>query len=311
MKPARTLAEFGLDRGNRWVRHKKESQRVMGIYLTVPAHRKEAERIRCCAENLKFKQDVNSETGEVKFTLISAMFCRVRYCPICQWRRTLRLLAIFYQNFPTVITRYPSAKFVFLTLTVENCPLSQLREIINYMNKAWGRLTKCKEFVQVIGWIRTTQVKKAENGEAHPHFHCLLMVPSSYYGNNFIKRETWSLLWKAALKVNYKPEVDASRIKPTGAGFSEAVRNVFAYSVRPEDMISDPDWFITLTEQTSGLHFLAKGGELKRIMKSNNKAAKMPNGQDVGATELLWDKAFLWDGFDKDYNSLDIISGKS
>ena len=73
------------------------------------------------------------------------------------------------------------------------------------MNKSWHRLVKRKEFMAgVEGWIRTTEITRPKdpkdknkknkricpvtgNTHAHPHFHVLLMVKSSYFTRHYVK----------------------------------------------------------------------------------------------------------------------------
>ena len=70
---------------------------------------------------------------------------------------------------------------LFLTLTVRNMPVCELRDALQHMNKSWQRLIKRKEFKAVQGWIRTTEITRGKDGSAHPHFHILLMVPPSWF----------------------------------------------------------------------------------------------------------------------------------
>ena len=49
-----------------------------------------AERVNLCSQLLDFKLVPDREEGELKLKLSSAYFCRVRHCPVCQWRRSLK-----------------------------------------------------------------------------------------------------------------------------------------------------------------------------------------------------------------------------
>ncbi|MDP4345254.1 protein rep, partial [Escherichia coli] len=73
----------------------------------------------------------------------------------------------------------PVARWMLLTLTVRNCEIGELGEILNRMNSAFQRLNDRKEFRPVQGWIRTTEVTLSRDGSAHPHFHTLMKVPTS------------------------------------------------------------------------------------------------------------------------------------
>ncbi|MFY0080253.1 protein rep, partial [Acinetobacter baumannii] len=71
-------------------------------------------------------------------------FCRVRHCPVCQWRRSLRMRALMYKNIESVMNSYPSHRWIFLTLTVKNPHVTDLRSTLKEMNAGWQRLRQTK-----------------------------------------------------------------------------------------------------------------------------------------------------------------------
>ena len=289
--------------------HKAESLKVAKIYAGTWKHLRKAERIRGCSGVLEFGE-IADENGEIRFRLLKARFCRVRYCPICQWRRSLLWRAKFYQALPKILAEKPTARFIFLTLTVENCPVENLRETLQGMNKAWNRFRLRKEFSSVMGWVRTTEVtreKKREN-YAHPHFHCLLMVPSWYFsGAKYVKQAEWAEAWRGALRADYTPVVDVRTVKPKQeAADAEAsslpragVIETLKYSVKPSDMTDAPEWFVTVTEQTHRLRFIATGGLFKDVLKPEEKITDeemIHVGDDAPRMELVrMIMRFLWE----------------
>ncbi len=96
--------------------------------------------------------------------------------------------ARFYQAMPRLAAEHPKARWIFLTLTVKNCQISELRDTLKHMNASWQRLKDRKEFKPVSGWIRSTEVTRGKDGTAHPHFHALLMVPPSWFTRHYIKQ---------------------------------------------------------------------------------------------------------------------------
>ena len=86
------------------------------------------------------------------------------------------------------------------------------------MNSAWQRMAQTKRFKGVVkGFIRTTEVTRGKDGEmmAHPHFHALLLVDSTYFNRNYIKQYEWVTMWQKALRVNYEPSVYVKAVKPS------------------------------------------------------------------------------------------------
>jgi hypothetical protein len=183
--------------------------------------------------------------------------------------------ARFLKALPSIEAAYPSARWLFLTLTVRNCSITDLRATIQDMNKAWHRLVKRQEFGSVLGWIRTTEVTRGRDGSAHPHFHVLLMVRSSYFsGKGYVKQERWVDLWRECARLDYRPSVRIQVVKPksgTKPGGTEsplrwAVSETLKYAVKPEDMLNR-DWLLELTRQVYRLRFIASGGVLKDMLR--------------------------------------------
>jgi len=258
-----------------WHIHRASAEIVSDLYRQIGYDRYD-ERMRECSQWLEFALQT-AERGEMSLKLFSARFCRVRHCSICQWRRALMWRARFLKVMPAVIRDYPSAGYIFLTLTVNNCPVTELRENIKSMNKAWKRLIGRKNF-PAIGFVRSLEVtkEKKREGYAHPHFHCLLMVPPSYSGRNYLSQKKWRELWQSCLGVDYDPWVHIKRVKPWkdfDAGSVEAlvpaICEVLKYTVKEEDLVADPEWLGEITRQLHKLRAVSVGGVLKDYLSED------------------------------------------
>lgn len=258
-----------------WDVHRSQADDVRAIYATAAEFERYAERIGKCSGVLRFAWHPDSDTGEVCLRLREARFCRVRHCPVCQWRRSLMWLARFYQSLPAIQQAHPMARWLFLTLTVRNCPVANLRETLTAMNAAWNRLRVRAEFRPVLGWVRTTEVTRGRNGLAHPHFHALLMVPPSMFTRHYVTHSRWVELWQETARLDYTPVVDIRTVKskaPKGSadpvvGLRAAAAETLKYSVKPADMVADPDWFLEMTRQVHRLRFVATGGVLRDVLR--------------------------------------------
>jgi plasmid rolling circle replication initiator protein Rep len=251
-----------------WDVHKGQSDDVAAIYNQDQEFRRLAARIGGCSGHLLFSRKLNTETGELSLKLKGARFCRVRTCPICQWRRSLMWRARFFQAMPEIQSQHPTGRWIFLTLTVKNCPVTDLRSTLTDMNAAWNRLLLRPEFAPIIGWIRTTEVTRGKDGSAHPHFHSLLMVSSSYFcGKYYVTQNRWRELWRSVMRLDYDPVIDVRTVK--GDTIHKSVCETLKYSVKPTDMTDDPAWFIEYTKQTHKLRFIATGGVLKQALKAD------------------------------------------
>jgi hypothetical protein len=248
-----------------WDIHRSDADAVGRIYQTEKEFHGLSGRISLCSGVLGFAWSPERDNpGVLCLKLKVARFCRVRHCPVCQWRRSLMWMARFFEALPRVIKAHPTARFVFLTLTRKNVAIEDLRVTLREMNKAWDRLAKRKQFGIVRGWIRATEVTRGDDGSAHPHFHVVLMVPSNYFTKNYITQAGWTQAWKEALRSDYDPIVDVRAVK---GEILPALRETLKYSVKPSDMKADPGWFIELTRQVHKLRFFASGGVLKDILK--------------------------------------------
>ncbi|HBL7697161.1 TPA: protein rep [Escherichia coli] len=299
-----------------WDEHRSISDDVGGIYLRAAGFERYGERVEGCSGILRFGWSTNEETGETRLRLRDARFCRVRHCPICQWRRSLMWQARFYQSLPKIVAEYPDARWLFLTLTVRNCPVAELGDTLTVMNAAFQRLKDRKEFRGVLGWVRTTEVTRGKDGSAHPHFHTLLMVsPSMLSGDGYVKHARWVELWRDCLRVEYDPNVDIRVVKSRKPKDGEllpcsvvdqlrgVVVETLKYSTKPADMLVDPEWFLELTRQVHKRRFMATGGVLKDVLqleRETNEDLIMADGMAEGADDGSR-LAFSWRAVAKKY----------
>jgi plasmid rolling circle replication initiator protein Rep len=145
-----------------------------------------AQRVSDCSRWLKFQLISGASENVSTLKLLDTRFCRVRYCPICQWRRSMMWKAKAYKMIPKVIADYPKYRWLFMTLTVKNCQIENLRKTIEEMNKAFKRMTELKVW-SIKGWIKSVEVTKGKDGSsAHPHLHVLAMVMPSYFSHGYI-----------------------------------------------------------------------------------------------------------------------------
>jgi plasmid rolling circle replication initiator protein Rep len=242
------------DKDKPWDKHRFETDIVASLYQQVDYERL-VERLDSCSQNLLF-----AISNEGIFTLEAARFCRVRYCPTCQWRRQLMWKARFHKALPEIEVKYHRHRWLMLTLTVRNCAIADLRETVDHMNQSWKRLSERKNF-PAIGFIRSTEVTRSQDGTAHPHFHALLLVKGAYFkGRGYLKQADWTELWQQCLRVNYSPVVDVRAVK----AISDAAKEVLKYTVKPADLIADPQWLMELTKQLHKTRAVSVGGVLKQ-----------------------------------------------
>lgn len=259
-----------------WDTHRAHADDVQAVYGLAKEFAKYAFRISKCSGFLNFGECTDEQTGEVFYRLREARFCRVRNCPVCQWRRTLMWQARFYQALPKIQAENPNARWLLLTLTVRNCEIEQLGTTLDLMNTAWRKLIKRKALKPVLGWVRTTEVTRGADGTAHPHFHVLLMVRSYWFTTGYVTQAEWVQMWQECAKLSYAPNVDIRAVKPKKGqdettALSGAVAETLKYAVKPSDMVADENWFLEMTRQVHKRRFVATGGVLKDVFQISDE----------------------------------------
>ena len=202
--------------------------------------------------------------------------------------------ARFIQSLPAIFQEVPeSARWVLLTLTVRNCAIGDLKETILSMQSGFKRLTLRREWSQVLGWVRATEVtRNAEDDTAHPHLHVLMLVAPEYFtGRGYIKQSLWQEAWRESARLDYAPVVDvrtitlskkkrAERAKAEALGeeleplhialAATAAAEVLKYSTKATDLIQAPkEWLETFIDQVHKLRFIGPGGVLKKALQDD------------------------------------------
>ena len=111
--------------------------------------------------------------------------------------------------------------------------------------------------------------------------------------------------------MNYEPNIDIRAVKTkTGevvANVAEqlqsAVAETLKYSVKPEDMANDPEWFLELTRQLHKRRFISTGGALKNVLQLDRETNEdLVIADDVGdGTDDGKRSAFVWDSGKRRY----------
>ena len=64
----------------------------------------------------------------------ASKFCRVRLCPVCQWRRSLKMFGQVKKITDKILESDKSIRFIFGTFTIKNCVAEDLETCINILN---------------------------------------------------------------------------------------------------------------------------------------------------------------------------------
>lgn len=227
-----------------------------------------------CAEVLTF---VQLEDGTLR--LNQAWFCKNKLCPICNWRRSMKYSYQATRIIDEAMNRYPKARFLFLTLTVENVPASELNRTLSDLTKAFHCLFRRRKVKRnLLGFLRATEVTVEEkrNGYYHPHLHVLMMVKPNYFQSkkDYISQAEWTDMWEQSAKLSYRPIVHIKAVKNKDTeifdkdGLKKAIFETAKYPTKPISF--DDENLQVIDDLYSGLYRkrqIAYGGLFKQIAK--------------------------------------------
>lgn len=227
-----------------WRKYKMANEYLSMAYQNIDT--KKADRLKACGKVLTFEVDAQGNKR-----LVQAESCRVRLCPLCSWRRSLKSYYNTMKIVDYINTNYARTSYIFVTLTVQNCKGDKLSQTLDLLFAALQRLTQRKEIKSVWrGSVRNVEVTHNVNINSswydtyHPHIHILVAVNQSYFKDKrYISRDKLKRLWGECLRVEYEPQVDIRACKGTDA---HAVAECSKYATKASDYLIFDDWDLTV-----------------------------------------------------------------
>lgn len=223
--------------------------------------KKTTERIKDCATYLEFLADRNLENLKLK----SGIFCKNRFCPICSKKKSIKNACEI-----KIITDYISCelkrKFLFVTLTAPNVCGNELDKEITKYNLAFKKLVERKIFKKAIkGYLRKLEVTyNKKTNMYHPHFHIVLSVTSSYFVNDYIKRDCWLKNWQEVMQDNSITQVDVRRFKKNNDDkLDKSILEITKYIAKDSNYLTDEKVFENFYNALKSKKELSFSGDFK------------------------------------------------
>ena len=264
------------------------------------------ERCRMCATILKYKRDKNG-----KRTLYEAYFCQLRLCPVCNWRRSLKIFSQV-SKIIQAIEQDKEHAYLFLTLTQKNVSGEELDKMLDDMMYGWNKFMKYKKVKDVVkGSYRGLEITYDKNriitkkmyqekkdyykklglkiGDKNPNFDILIVVNKNYFTKNYLKHEEWQKLWAKAMRLEYLPQVNIKKVKGNTA---EAVAEVAKYSAKDSDYVIEKDLDLSMNVVET-LDYVLQGRRLvsfSGIMKEWHKKLNLDDAEDGDLINIDTDK---------------------
>lgn len=269
-------------RDRKWALRKTQNTEIGEVMLELDVPHSKSNKFWTCAEVLLFAISSNDE-----MRLKNAWFCKDKLCPICQWRRSLKLSYWNERIIEEVVKQKEyNGKYVFLTLTVKNCHGSFLKDTIKTIHKGFDKMFRRAVFKKYcMGFIRSLEVTyNPETREFHPHLHVLMLMKNSYWEYERIdgKRKLTPRLsqpdlvdmWQNSCDLDYKPNVDIRLVKRRKGhdSLEKAVIEISKYAFKPIDLknLTDYDKRYVVSSLIKGLGRVRQvgyGGVFKEVYK--------------------------------------------
>lgn len=275
-----------------WDKNKDLSMIISQAYSLISELKHYGELIASCGSYLKFGACESMAHGK---KLIDASFCKARLCVMCQWRKSLVVRKQVLDLVHWHLEKYSTDVPLLLTLTIVNVPGCELNKAIDQMNVAWRRLMQLRVIRRSVrSWFKSLEiVYNSERQDFHPHFHALLMVPSSYFKRSrdfYIPHEKWLDLWRKSMRDDRITQVDIRKVKPRKEGMLECLAaEVAKYATKPSSYVFEN--FEGELEASSyvikELHYALKGRRLIGFGGLFNEIRKERKMVDVENTNLI------------------------
>ena len=280
MDTGEILTDTGRNNKERpWKTHKEEGIRLDNLFVTAKKIDNSVitdnglKSLEECGDTLVFLRNASGEKR-----LHSANFCRNRLCPMCNWRRSLKMYSQVSQITDKILAT-KKARFIFVTLTVRNPDGAHLAETLDLMNKGFSYITsnsrnfapakKFKESLQ--GYLKAIEITyNSADDTYHPHIHCIFQVRPSYFSRDYITKDGWIELWQKAMGLDYAPSVKVETIKNSTA---KAVAEVAKYPTKSADLLKIENEeqavqaLIVLAKTMKGRRLITFGGDFAAVKR--------------------------------------------
>lgn len=237
-------------------------------------------RITQCGDVLQFLECKND--GYKK--LNKANFCRDRLCPMCNWRRSLKIGGNVYK----VVSSLKGYNYIHLVVTQKNVEPEKLKAEVDRLYHAWSKMRKVKKWrLAIKGYVRCLEIThNLEADTYHPHFHILLAVKPSYFkhSESYITQMEFTKMWRDALQIDYNPITYVGKVSDDNV--SAAAAEVSKYASKPGSYVFDDIDYMDktiaiLSDVLAGRRLMAYGGVIQKKRKELKIADEEAKNADL------------------------------
>lgn len=260
------------DEKEKYLPSKLKTLKLEQVYLYRKDYVK-AQRLNQCGTYLEFLIAKGATIDKKKLRRINS--CKLRFCPFCAWRRSLRVFANVRLCYDYIVGQDKGKRaenhssFKLLTLTTKNVTGENLSREVDDILTAFNRLRQYKAFKNAFcGFVRALEItcdrepiiaKEMYFGKKHDyykarglhigdpnpnylfynvHIHVLLHTYRKRYQENFLDTKSIVKLWRQALNVDYDPVCDIRAFKAKNRDEKgRELAEIAKYTVKPTDYL--------------------------------------------------------------------------
>jgi plasmid rolling circle replication initiator protein Rep len=138
-------------------------------------------------------------------------------------------------------------RYIFFTPTIKNCSGAELSGTLNTLQKGNAELLRNPDFKRaVVGAIKISEITTLRYDDYHPHFHYILAVRPSYFGQDYLSQAKWVQIWRSCCKLDYDPRCDVRAFK----GDKKAIAEASKYTLKSTDIFKGTEIQIDDTVRT-------------------------------------------------------------
>lgn len=254
-----------------------------------------ANKLQGCCHELWLKDD-----GQGRCKLIPNYTCGVRFCPVCRFFSIRKELGKFHQVFKKIQRdkNLNRARYYYLTLTLKDVPVGQLKDSIAHLNDSFDRLLEKKDIKKfILGSSSYLHIGLNDYDRVQPHLHIVMMFKPSYVSRQLLNKSQWASLWQEAAHEDYPPFVECNRI---GKGKIENSNDYYELSkkiiygmktLEKGDMEKCPSTYLQVFGLMKGAHKVSHKGVIRTlraevkadyaaILKEKNRASNDYDNQE-------------------------------
>ena len=205
---------------------------------------------------------LDKDTGAI----VGARFCKQRLCPICNYRRSTMLWHKVKE-----VTNHIDNEYIFITLTVKNCPAENLKKEIDHILESFHRITTRRTWKKnFIGYIRGLEITyNAKENTYHPHLHILAVACEDYFKSEYVDIHTLRQWWTESAQLDYYVQVNIKKVKDKDSAIAEVVK----YAVKVADLLENEidenrlKATQTIASCINGRRLMSTGGIITKLSK--------------------------------------------